>query len=55
MYKITVFALQFVDSARQVCEGLRDQGYWADFVDPASGRPVSRAYYLINKLAVIDK
>ncbi|XP_065052615.1 cobalamin trafficking protein CblD-like isoform X1 [Rhopilema esculentum] len=28
----------FVENAKQVCEHLQSAGYWADFIDPASGK-----------------
>ncbi|VDM51097.1 unnamed protein product [Toxocara canis] len=31
----------FVDSAIAACNALKSFGYWADFIDPSSGRPVS--------------
>lgn len=30
---------QFVMKARQICRALQEAGYWADFIDPCSGRP----------------
>lgn len=30
---------QFVVTARNVCNKLRKAGYWADFINPFSGRP----------------
>lgn len=30
---------QFVMTARKICRALQEAGYWADFVDPCSGRP----------------
>lgn len=36
-----MLCMQFVDFAKQVCELLISQGHWADYLDPASGLPVS--------------
>ena len=33
--------LQFMDFAKPVCDELISQGYWADYIDPCSGLPVS--------------
>lgn len=30
---------KFVSTAQRMCVYLKDNGYWADFVDPSSGRP----------------
>ncbi|GAB5035059.1 Hypothetical protein NocV09_02300740 [Nannochloropsis oceanica] len=30
----------FADFARPLCESLRSQGHWADFIDPCSGLPM---------------
>ncbi|XP_013396843.1 methylmalonic aciduria and homocystinuria type D protein, mitochondrial [Lingula anatina] len=30
---------QFHDLAQVMCEALKGKGYWADFIDPSSGRP----------------
>ena len=30
---------QFVVAAKQICKYLTDSGFWADFIDPSSGRP----------------
>ena len=32
---------QFVDFAKSVCAVLAGRGYWADYIDPCSGLPVS--------------
>jgi hypothetical protein len=29
----------FIQTATEVCDSLRQMGYWADFIDPSSGRP----------------
>ncbi|CAI5444022.1 unnamed protein product [Caenorhabditis angaria] len=34
----------FIMSADAICTTLRKCGYWADFIDPASGRPYLEAY-----------
>jgi hypothetical protein len=31
---------KFVDFGKQVCEKLKEAGYWADLIDPAVGKPV---------------
>lgn len=35
---------QFVKQAKVLCEGLREQGYWADFIDPTSGMSYYDSY-----------
>lgn len=30
---------QFVFKAQKICKALQEAGYWADFIDPCSGRP----------------
>lgn len=29
----------FIESATNICEALKQEGFWADFIDPTSGRP----------------
>jgi len=29
----------FIESAMNICEALKQEGFWADFIDPTSGRP----------------
>lgn len=35
---------QFAAACRNVCDQLVEQGFWADFTDPASGFPVRWAF-----------
>lgn len=32
---------QFLESATEICDILKNQGFWADFIDPTSGNAVS--------------
>lgn len=31
----------YSDTAKELCQTLNDAGFWADFIDPCSGKPVS--------------
>ena len=34
----------FIEAALKICESLRRDGYWADFIDPSSGLPYLGKY-----------
>ncbi|VDP45801.1 unnamed protein product [Soboliphyme baturini] len=35
----------FIVIASDICDLLASQGYWAEFIDPNSGRPVSELFF----------
>lgn len=39
---VCLSSLQFVSGAKEMCFSLWTAGYWADFIDPATGAAVSR-------------
>lgn len=40
----------FVSVAQKMCNFLKQNGYWADFIDPSSGRP----YYVIFSILIVS-
>ena len=52
----SVFFLQFIQGATDICEALQEGGYWADFIDPSCGKPVSIIFvfcsYLYNSVLI---
>lgn len=44
---------KFVGWGKEICQKLRDRGYWADLTDPCSGYPVNMKYkYVYNQQKV---
>ena len=43
------FFFQFVHGAAEICQAFEDAGYWADFIEPSSGKPVSKSSQNIVK------
>jgi hypothetical protein len=39
---------RFFAFARHACAALRDQGHWADYIDPCSGLPVRHWWRLLS-------
>jgi hypothetical protein len=35
-----LFKKKFFDFAQHLCQNIESIGYWADFIDPSSGKPV---------------
>lgn len=38
-----MLTFQFIDFAKDLCQNLRNLGYWADYTDPVTGYPVLSA------------
>ncbi|CAD5122874.1 DgyrCDS11275 [Dimorphilus gyrociliatus] len=38
----------FIEGAQDICRALESSGYWADFIDPASGKPVRIIYKVLQ-------
>ena len=43
------YIIQFASGSQEICQLLQKEGYWADFIDPSSGTPVSTLYTKILK------
>jgi len=39
-----VLMKKFVDIAQEICLDIKKQGYWVDFIDPSSGRPMNSPF-----------
>lgn len=36
----SIIIVQFMDFAKDFCQKIRREGYWADYIDPCSGLPM---------------
>lgn len=55
LFKIFIFHLKYVETAQKLCLSLEKNGYWADFIDPSSGRPVSFNHFILNLKSNLTK
>jgi len=49
-----ILTTQFISTALELCSILRAEGYFADFIDPSSGRPFMSQEYTPNTLFETD-